>query len=251
LPDQPKYRQIAAALRARIEAGEFDQQGKLPGEAVLRDEYGGVAINTMRQALKALQDEGVVEARHGRGVFLRSFKPIVRNALKRLRSEQWGQGKSIWEIDVEDRDLEADGVSVELVRFQDLDPDLIRILELPPEAQAWRRNRRYLVDGVPVIRSTSYIPDDLARGTRITQIDTGPGGIYKQLSEAGHAPVRFREELRARMPSAGEAVDLELVAGTPVVEMTRYAYDSADRVIEVNRMLLDASRFLLVYDFPA
>lgn len=248
MPATPKYRQIADDLRARVDAGEFDAAGKLPGEAALRAHYGGVAINTMRQALKILQDEGVVEARHGAGVYLRTFKPIVRNALERLRSSQWGEGKSIWELDVDDRNLEADGVRVELVSVE---ASVTRILGVDPLEKVWRRNRRYLVDGAPVIRSTSYIPDDLARGTRITENDTGPGGTYKQLADAGHGPVRFREELRSRMPSATEVLDLELAAGTPVIEMTRYAYGADDRVVEMNCMLLDASRYLLVYDFPA
>jgi GntR family transcriptional regulator len=101
------------------------------------------------------------------------------------------------------------------------------------------------------MRSTSYIPEDLARGTRITQIDSGPGGTYARLREAGHGPVKFREELRCRMPSASEAEDLGLAAATPVVEMCRSAQRADGRVVEVNRMILDASRYLLVYDFPA
>jgi GntR family transcriptional regulator len=101
------------------------------------------------------------------------------------------------------------------------------------------------------MRSTSYIPDDLASGTRITQVDSGPGGTYARLRETGNGPVKFREELRCRMPSAAEVDDLELKPGTPVVELCRTAMRNDGRVVEVNRMILDASRYLLVYDFPA
>lgn len=246
MPGVPKYRQIADDLRARINAGEF-ADGKLPGETTLREQYGA-AIGTLRSALKALHDEGITEARHGRGVFIRSFRPIVRNSVGRLSKEQWGAGKSIWQVDVDDRDFEPADVRVELIPA---DEDIARMFDLPERAPIWRRGRKYLVDGVSVIRSVSYIPDDLARGTRITQIDTGPGGTYKQLAEAGHAPVRFREELRCRMASDQEVADLGLGGPAPVVDLTRYAYGERDDLVELNRMVLDASRYLLQYDFPA
>jgi GntR family transcriptional regulator len=53
------------------------------------------------------------------------------------------------------------------------------------------------------------------------------------------------------MPTAAEAEDLGLAAATPVVEMCRTARRADGRAVEVNRMILDASRYLLVYDFTA
>lgn len=243
----PKYRRIADDLYSRIEAGEFAGDGKLPPERELVVHYG-VAQGTVRQALAALRDEGVIESRVGSGVRVRSWRPIVRNALKRLSAEQWGEGKSMWDVDIDDRKLEAVDVQIEQLPAT---PEVARILDIEEGAPVWRRNRRYLVDRVPVMRATSHIPEDLAEGTRITQVDSGPGGTYARLADVGHKPVRFREELRCRMPSAVEVEDLQLSAATPVVEQVRYAYDSTGRVVEVNRMVLDASRYLLVYDFPS
>lgn len=246
MPATPKYRQIADDLRARINAGEF-ATGKLPGEAALRERYE-TSIATLRAALKVLHDEGITEAQQGRGVFIRSFKPIVRDSVGRLSKEQWGAGKSMWQVDIDTRPFKASGVEVELIPAG---ADIARLFSLPERAPIWRRNRKYLVEGVPVIRSVSFIPDDLARGTRITQIDTGEGGTYKQLADAGHAPVRFREELRCRMASAAEVADLELGSPSPVIDLVRYAYSEGDALVELNRMVLDASRYLLQYDFSA
>ncbi|MEK8141760.1 UTRA domain-containing protein [Streptomyces sp. M10(2022)] len=63
-----------------------------------------------------------------------------------------------------------------------------------------RRSRRYLLDGKPVLKAVSYLPAEIADGTPIAEVDTGPGGIYARLAELGHAP-KFREEIRVRMPS--------------------------------------------------
>lgn len=243
----PRYQQIADDLRKQILDGELAPGDSLPSERSLIERYG-VALMTVRRALSVLRDEGLTESRRGSGVYVRTFQPIVRNALKRLRSEHWGQGRSMWEIDVDDRDLTA--VDVQIERLPAPGP-VARALGIEPDEPVWRRSRKYLVDGVPVLRSTSHIPNDLAEGTRITQVDTGPGGIYARLADAGHKPTHFREELVCRMPSASEAEDLKMAAGAPVVEINRYAHEKGDRVVEVNRMILDASRYLLVYDFPS
>jgi GntR family transcriptional regulator len=113
------------------------------------------------------------------------------------------------------------------------------------------RSRRFLVEDRPVQLATSYLPVDLARGTAIMHTDTGPGGIYARLGELGHAPATFTEFLRARMPVPAEVGRLELPDGTPVIEITRHAYTRAGRCVEVARMVLDATAYLLDYTFDA
>lgn len=243
-----KYRGIADDLRRRINAGEFEEDGKLDSERDLRDHYGA-SLMTVRQALGVLRDEGLLESRVGRGWYVAEWRPIVRNALKRLSSTQWGEGRSMWDVDIDDRLLEVVGrAEVELI---DAPEDVARALDMDVNARVWKRDRRYAVDGEIVMRATSYIPDDLAHDTRITQSDTGPGGTYARLREAGHGPVKFREQLRCRLATPAEVDDLRLAAGAPVIEQHRSAMRADGRVVEINRMVLDASRFLLVYDFPA
>ncbi|MFE3326861.1 GntR family transcriptional regulator [Streptomyces sp. NPDC059176] len=247
-PGEPlKYMEVADDLRRRIDEGEFPPGSKLPPERKLVEQYDR-SPGTIRQALAVLREEGITESRVGSGVTVRQWRPIVRNALKRVLADQWGEGKSIWDVDIENRTLVADGVRVEQLQAES---DVATALGIEEGELVCRRDRRYLVDGVPVLRSTSFIPDDLARGTRITQHDTGDGGVYARLAEVGHKPARFREDLRCRMPATREVEDLRLPPSTPVVELVRYAYDSADRVVEVNRMILDASRYLLRYDFSS
>lgn len=245
--EPPKYQEIADKLRRQISDGTYPPGSVLPPEREIA-RMEGVAVGTARRALAALRDEGYTEARVGAGVYVRSWQPIVRNANKRLRTAQWGEGRSIWDVDIDDRNLVPADVQIEHLPAP---PEVARMLDIDESQLVYRRSRKYVVDGVSVMRSASYIPEDLARGTRITQLDSGPGGIYARLREAGHGPVKFREELRCRMPTVGETEDLQLAAGTPVVEMCRSAMRADGRIVEVNRMILDASRYLLVYDFPA
>jgi GntR family transcriptional regulator len=66
----PPYRQIAAWLRSRIEAGEFRPgEDPLPSEKDLVNLFG-VARDTARRAVEALRDEGLVETIPQRGTYV-------------------------------------------------------------------------------------------------------------------------------------------------------------------------------------
>jgi DNA-binding GntR family transcriptional regulator len=67
---EPPHRQIAAWLRARIEAGEFRPgEDPLPSEKDLVDLFG-VARDTARRAVQVLRDEGLVETVPHRGTYV-------------------------------------------------------------------------------------------------------------------------------------------------------------------------------------
>ncbi|MFF3211219.1 GntR family transcriptional regulator [Streptomyces sp. NPDC002886] len=245
---QPKYLRIAAALKDAIASGEYGPGDRLPGESDLMATYG-VARMTARQAFAVLQAEGLTEARKGAGVYVREFRVgIRRRGIQRLAVEVWGAGGSIWAADGKGRDP-----VVEFVGVTEEPPTeaVAAVLGLTAGAPACVRRRRFLLDGKPVMFATSYLDAALVAGTPVAEPDSGPGGIYARLAELGHEPARFREEVRSRMPNAEEAASLGLAAGTPVVLVVRTAFDSDGRVVEVNEMVLDASAYVLEYDFDA
>ncbi len=67
---EPPYRQIAAWLRNRIEAGEFRPgEDPLPSEKDLVNMFG-VARDTARRAVEALREAGLVETIPQRGTYV-------------------------------------------------------------------------------------------------------------------------------------------------------------------------------------
>ena len=67
---EPPYRQIAAWLHGRIEAGEFRPgQDPLPSEKDLVGLFG-VARDTARRAIQVLRDEGLVVTVPQRGTYV-------------------------------------------------------------------------------------------------------------------------------------------------------------------------------------
>ncbi|MFI9078676.1 GntR family transcriptional regulator [Streptomyces sioyaensis] len=225
-----------SVLRARWFGDRGGGRGRAPGGSCRR-RVGGV-----------LTSEGLAEARKGAGVFVRDFQPVRRRGVPRLAREQRGDGRSVRAADVADRDLVVDGVTVGEEPAADA---IAARLDLAPGGAVTVRRRRFVLDGKPVLLSTSYLPADLVAGSAITQPDTGPGGVYARLAELGAAPARFREEVRSRMPAPEEADRLRLRAGTPVILISRTAMADDGRTVEVNEMILDASAYVLEYDFDA
>ena len=77
--DRAVYKQIADHLREAIARSRLPEGEQLPSEAQLMEHYS-VARMTIRNALRVLQDEGLTNAEHGRGVYVRA-RPPVRRAL--------------------------------------------------------------------------------------------------------------------------------------------------------------------------
>ena len=199
-------------------------------------------------ALTQLVNWGLVEARKGSGIYVRDFRPIVREGIGRLGQSTWPSGASVWSSETEGRDLAVDQVEVSGADA----PEHVRaLLDLPSAAGVVLRSRRYVLDGKPVLLARSWLPAAIAAGTPIAQHETGPGGIYARLTEIGHAPARFREDIRARMPLPDEAGRLQIAAGTPVVEICRVAVDAAGIPVEVNEMTADSSAYIFRYEFDA
>jgi DNA-binding FadR family transcriptional regulator len=67
------YRQIAQQLSRRIADGDFPAGARLPAERELAEQLG-VSRPTVREALIALEVEGVVEVRGGAGVFVQGAR---------------------------------------------------------------------------------------------------------------------------------------------------------------------------------
>lgn len=243
--DGPAYERVADALREAILAEELN--GRLPSLSGLAGRYG-TTVDVARRAVDVLRSEGLLVVRQGAGTYVRRFQRITRTSPDRLAHEQWAAGRAI-----QDADTGVRPRTVDVVVSEEPAPDYIaEALEVDPGDAVLSRTRRFVVDGRPVQLSQSFLPLDFA-DTRLAYTDIGAGGTYGRLAELGFAPVRFAERLTARAPRPDEVerLDLGSSVGSTVIEITRYAYTEAGRCVEVNRMLLDATAYELVYQFDA
>lgn len=244
--DRAVYLQIADTLRQRIREGAYAAGAKLPSETELLAEFD-VTRQTVRRGLAVLQQEGLTEARRGRGVFVRETPPVlaVRNSRFSRAARRAGKGALA---------AEAEALGVEW-QSEELE---VAALDLPPDAAAALgeqrgvvKRRRMWVGGSPTQLADSYIPESIDSEIKWSEGATAPGGIYGLLEQHGHEIVRFREELAVRQASPEEAVALELSPAMPVVILTRYAMDQAGRVCEYFDSVAAGDRHRYVYEFDA
>jgi GntR family transcriptional regulator len=246
--DAPPFRQIARHLREAIRRGAFGPGDQLPSESQLIEHYG-VARMTVRQALGELRAEGLVVSEHGRGVFVRSRPPVRRLAGDRFARRHRQAGKAAFLAETEG--LGQAGVDQIEVGEAAPSPRVRELLQLTGRSRVVTRSRRYLLDGQPVEMAVSYLPAGIARGTKITEVDPGPGGIYARLEELGHTLGEFVEEVSVRMPTPDERRRLQLGPGVPVMVVLRTAYDVAGQPVEVCDTVKAGPSYVLEYRIPA
>lgn len=247
--DRPVYKQIADHLRTAIARGRLREGDQLPSEAQLMSHYT-VARMTIRNAMRLLQDEGLVTAEHGKGVYVRSRPPVRRLASDRFAQRHRKEGKAAFVAEAEQVGATP---QVDMLRVGESQPsaEIADRLGIGDHDSVVVRSRRYLLDGKPVEMAVSYIPADLARGTPICDPNPGPGGIYARLEEQGHVLGRFTEDVTARMPTPEEVRLLNLPPGVPVFRLVRTAYDADNRPVEVCDTVMASDAYQLSYELPA
>lgn len=208
----------------------------------------GVARQTVQNAIEQLRSEGLITSTPGGRVQVRARRPIQRLARNRLSRAERAEGRGAFLTDAAAGRWAPD-VEVTLA-VQAASAQVAGELGLPEGAEVFVRDRVMRADGVAVQLATSYLPRELTAGTAIEQTDTGPGGIYARLEEAGHRLSHVVERVRVSVPDDAESAGLGIGRGAPVLRITRVAH-GAERVLELNLIVAVAERFELVYELPA
>jgi GntR family hexuronate regulon transcriptional repressor len=95
---QKLYQKIALAIAATITDGRYTPGQKLPSERELADEFG-VSRPTIRDAMIALEFQGLVEARQGSGVYVTiTTTPIPEDTIDlEVNALEWTEARRLFE----------------------------------------------------------------------------------------------------------------------------------------------------------
>jgi GntR family transcriptional regulator len=247
---RPEYIQVADAIRAAIEGGEWAPGEQIPPEPELAARYGTTRA-TVNRALSILRAEGLVRPRQGRGTTVRKLPVLHRDAAARQRRDIREEGGARGAFQGELSRLGYTARSEVTVGEVPAPAAVAEILGVGQGAIVLARRREMYADDEPVQLATSYIPFDIAAGTAIADTDPGPGGTYSRLAELGHVPVTFAETVQVRRPADAEARFLDLDLDQRVIAIRRTARTAAGRVIEVNEITVAAHQWELIYEWPA
>ncbi|MFN3362626.1 MAG: phosphonate metabolism transcriptional regulator PhnF [Allorhizobium sp.] len=228
------WRQISDRIRANILAGLYDKTGMVPAETALAEEFG-VNRHTVRAALAALAQEGIVRAAQGRGTMITQRDKFDFPIGRRTRFSE-GIGEQA-------RDLK--GILLSSAR-EIASADLVRRLKLNPGDEVLRLDGIRKADGRAVSRSTMWFPAERFAGIDRAFAETG--SITRALSHCGVDDyVREVTEISAVHAEPDDVVHLELTPGAIVLVTRALNTDPAARPIQyaVTRFPADRVQFTI------
>jgi DNA-binding GntR family transcriptional regulator len=228
-PSTPLWLQLKHALR---DLATFDLKpgDRIPSEAELCDHYGLSRV-TVRQAISALVDEGLLQKQQGRGTFV----------LASRRAEPLGDPDHflLSGFDAEDPE-HVHLYSVETVPA----PDWIAAkLGLGPSEPVHKVRKVLSPDGEPAAFRTSFVPARIA--PRLLQLNLSQPlyalveKLYKVEATEADEVIEFivADDFRAGM--------LNVPVGHPLILLERIVYSDAGEVLECSRAYYRADRFRL------
>jgi GntR family transcriptional regulator len=231
-PRLPLWARVLADLRGRMASGEF--AARFPGDAELVTHYG-VSRHTVREAVRRLQEEGLLERRRGQGSFL--VGPAIEQPL--------GTMYSLF------RSVEATGATQE---------SLVRVLERRHDDKAAAMlgcvgepliylERLRLADGEPIALESAWLPAAVAEP--LLEVDFRRTALYEELRRrCGVRLTSGWERIRPAMPDRTARDALGLDAGAPVFGIERFSL-AEQHPIEWRHSLVRSDRFFFVARWSA
>ncbi|MCG5456777.1 GntR family transcriptional regulator [Micromonospora sp. PSH03] len=246
------YRDLAALLREAIQRGDYAEGSTLPKQDEIAAEHG-VNINTVRQAVRLLEAEGLVTPVRRRGTVVRPRMAMKRLGTDRYAKSKWKSGLVAFAADREATGRAwAPGDQTNEVRLTKADAETADALGLATGAPVYERTRLVKEAEVPTHTLTSYYRPEDVEGTSLVDPTPGPagrGGGFAILTGRGQEPDTITETVHARMPTPEETQLLRLPAGEPVMVLQRTTFTESGRPVEFARGVHAASRFTWTYTF--
>lgn len=226
------WRQIADLIRLSISNGDYDQTGMIPPEIVLASQFG-VNRHTVRSALAALAEEGLVQAIQGRGTLIQRKERLSFPISRRTRFAQ-GLGDQARETEAKllaQATLPAAG-------------EVAAGLGIAPGTNCIMLDLMRSADGRPVSYSTNFFP--MQRFPHMAEQVEKLGSITKAFAAEGLPDyVRVSTELVARHADADELAMLRLSPGAIVIEATAINADPEGVPVQFARTRFAADRVKL------
>ncbi len=226
------WRQIADRMRREIAAGLADESGRMPPEVALAARFG-VNRHTVRSAIAALVQEGVLRAEQGRGTFVEGRQRLAYPIRARTRFSE-GLASQTRELNAA---LLGHGV-------EPAPDDVARALGLQAGARVVRLETLSQADGRPVSRGRGWFDAErfggMAKAFARTRSVTAS---FKALGLTDY--LRHSTVVTARHADAADLRDLQLSPGAIVLVTIAVNVDTEGRPVQYSETRFAADRIEL------
>lgn len=224
----PLWVQLTSVLRDAILRGEFLEG--FPSELELKDHFD-VSRSTVREAIRRLKQEGMLQSRQGSGTYV-----SPANSYDRMQVTSSSIARAISELGLVET---SRVIRLEVVQ----DQIAAQALRLSGDEKTLLVSRVRLGSGVPIAVDHSWLrlPDTLP----LLRADLSKGALYGSLQEECHIMMSGGiDQYRAHTAGEIEAEYLQVEIGSPIIVAERLAY-SGDTPIEYRRTTLATKRLAL------
>jgi GntR family transcriptional regulator len=228
----PLYHQIQQHLLRQIESGELPPGTPMPAIDKIARRMG-VSLMTVRQAVRALSEMGVVYSRQGKGTFIcgtkleRDFRQVLS-----FTEESAARGAV---------------PSSRVLSFEEQDPteDDREALRLSPGERVYCLRRVRYGDTVPMGIESSCLPVRLCPG--LPEKFNPGGSLYETLAEHYGIQLMITDEVvEVGVAGAAEARQLEVAPRSPVFLFTRTSYLEDGTPVEHVKSVYPGDRYKIV-----
>lgn len=218
----PLYYQLENVLREKIASGKFEAGERLPTESELIEQYG-VSRITVRQALQALTDEGLIERQQGRGTFVAN-----RKSRKKRFSGTIHLTGSLDELI--EMGMETPVKVLEMNRVE-ADQHEAELLEIKIGTPIYRLKRLRLNEGKPFGLIINYLPDEI--GSALTMAELSSGALLHTMeTKLGYRLDNAIQEIHAELADPYVAKLLDVRVGTALLGIERTVYTDENKPVE-------------------
>ena len=231
--NKPMYRQIADALREKIRAGELKPGDALPTESSLQEAFN-VSRVTVRQALKLLTEEQIVESIQGSGTYVKE---------ERVNYDIY-QLTGFYEK-LADRNVDTHS-EVSIFEVLKADAKLAEKLNLSHDDKVWHVKRVHFIKQKPVNLEETWMPLALFPDLTWEVMENSKYHYVEQIKKL--VIDRSEQELVPIMPSEEAIAALSLDPAKPILEKVSRGFLKDGRVFEYSRNVFntDDYKFTLV-----
>lgn len=250
MAQEPMYVQIAEDLRRQIESGALERGSQLPTELELRARHNA-SRNTVRDAIKRLISQGLVETRPGQGTFVTTkVDPFVTVLTVNPRSGAAIDEMAAYlsEVSAKKRKPSATAPRVEV---QVASEGITRRLRVAPFTQLVSRHEQRYIDNIPWSLQTTFYPMDfVTRGAvRLLAAENIKEGAVRYLAETIRLrQIGYRDWITARNPDTNEEHFFRIGHDATVFEIFRTAFDQDRIPMRVTVTVYPADRNQFIVD---
>ena len=226
----PRYVQLRQRLTEGVDRGILKAGTSLPPEREIAS-ITEMSRVTVRKAIQALVEEGVIVQRQGSGSFVASNTPQIEQSLSRLTS---------FSEDMSRRGMSSTSRWLERGIFMP-SPDEVIALALPADASVSRIARLRLADDKPMAIERAALSTDMLPNPLLVETS-----LYEVLAQSGLRPVRALQKISAINLEEPNAGLLQVSPGDAGLRIERISYLADGRVVEFTQSIYrgDAYNFV-------